>query len=218
MGDLGKLIVAKGFKKLSKVQSIAQSGHTDPHPSQYAKIWLRHRRQVFHYCYQRLGSVIATVLGSRGKTWQGRIRISTSQTRFGSPCGSRIGGNLENESGANSSSSCDDISYHFRIPDHHHHRRFCSSLSSSAIASARRGRRETNPLRLSCVAPRWPRCRWSETRDLEAQPGWRGTGRHASASSCRQTSGEVSERNFAWPLYSMGLAWTSLNMYLPSTR
>ena len=28
MGDLGKLIVAKGFKKLPKVQNIAQSGHT----------------------------------------------------------------------------------------------------------------------------------------------------------------------------------------------
>ena len=26
--DLGKLIVAKGFKKLPKVQKIAQSGHT----------------------------------------------------------------------------------------------------------------------------------------------------------------------------------------------
>ena len=26
--DLGKLIVAKGFKKLSKVQKIAKSGHT----------------------------------------------------------------------------------------------------------------------------------------------------------------------------------------------
>ena len=26
--DLGKLIVAKGFKKLPKVQNIAQSGHT----------------------------------------------------------------------------------------------------------------------------------------------------------------------------------------------
>ena len=31
--DLGKLIVAKGFKKLTKVQKIAQSGDTDPqHP------------------------------------------------------------------------------------------------------------------------------------------------------------------------------------------
>ena len=28
MGDLGKLIVAKGFKKLPKVQKIARSGHT----------------------------------------------------------------------------------------------------------------------------------------------------------------------------------------------
>ena len=29
MGDLGKFIVAKGVKKLPKVQKIAQSGHTD---------------------------------------------------------------------------------------------------------------------------------------------------------------------------------------------
>ena len=29
VGDLGKLIVAKGFKKLPKVQKIAQSGHTN---------------------------------------------------------------------------------------------------------------------------------------------------------------------------------------------
>ena len=29
VGDLGKLIGAKGFKKLPKVQKIAQSGHTD---------------------------------------------------------------------------------------------------------------------------------------------------------------------------------------------
>ena len=28
VGDLGKLIVAKGFKRLPKVQKIAQSGHT----------------------------------------------------------------------------------------------------------------------------------------------------------------------------------------------
>ena len=30
--DWGKLIVAKGFKKLPKVQNIAQSGHTAPAP------------------------------------------------------------------------------------------------------------------------------------------------------------------------------------------
>ena len=29
LGDLGKLIVAKGFKRLPKVQKIASSGHTD---------------------------------------------------------------------------------------------------------------------------------------------------------------------------------------------
>ena len=29
MGDLGKLIVAKGFKKLTKVQKIARSGHIE---------------------------------------------------------------------------------------------------------------------------------------------------------------------------------------------
>ena len=29
IGDLGKLIVAKGFKKLPKVQKIANSGHTE---------------------------------------------------------------------------------------------------------------------------------------------------------------------------------------------
>ena len=28
VGDLGKLIAAKGFEKLPKVQYIAQSGHT----------------------------------------------------------------------------------------------------------------------------------------------------------------------------------------------
>ena len=29
VGALGKIIVAKGFKKLPKVQKIAHSGHTD---------------------------------------------------------------------------------------------------------------------------------------------------------------------------------------------
>ena len=31
LGDLGKLIVAKGFKRLPKVQKIARSGHTGQH-------------------------------------------------------------------------------------------------------------------------------------------------------------------------------------------
>ena len=30
VGDLGKLVVAKGFEKLPKVQQITQSGHTAP--------------------------------------------------------------------------------------------------------------------------------------------------------------------------------------------
>ena len=30
VGDLGKIIVAKGFKKLPKVQKFARSGHTAP--------------------------------------------------------------------------------------------------------------------------------------------------------------------------------------------
>ena len=32
--DWGKLIIAKGFKKLPKVQNIAQSGHTEANPFQ----------------------------------------------------------------------------------------------------------------------------------------------------------------------------------------
>ena len=35
-GDLDKLIVAKDFKKLPKVQNIAQSGHTDLGANQQA--------------------------------------------------------------------------------------------------------------------------------------------------------------------------------------
>ena len=45
VGDLGKLIVAKGFKKLPKVQKITQSGHTEPfkHPSDFtATFWHSH--------------------------------------------------------------------------------------------------------------------------------------------------------------------------------
>ena len=40
MGDLGKLIIAKGFKKLPKVQKIAQSGHTDLLLQKCSKSWL----------------------------------------------------------------------------------------------------------------------------------------------------------------------------------
>jgi len=39
LGDLGKLIVAKGFKNLPKVQKIARSGHTagEPKCGRYGK-------------------------------------------------------------------------------------------------------------------------------------------------------------------------------------
>ena len=35
LGDLGKVIVAKGFKKMPKVQKIARSGHTVNHPNTF---------------------------------------------------------------------------------------------------------------------------------------------------------------------------------------
>ena len=42
VGDLGKFIVAKGFKKLPKVQKIAQSGHTGQKRQLWRKIKLIH--------------------------------------------------------------------------------------------------------------------------------------------------------------------------------
>ena len=40
VGDLGKIIVAKGFKKLPKVQKIAQSGHSGQLQQHFAFIEL----------------------------------------------------------------------------------------------------------------------------------------------------------------------------------
>ena len=39
VGDLGKLIAAKGFKKLPKVQKIAKSGHTAQHADESTVLW-----------------------------------------------------------------------------------------------------------------------------------------------------------------------------------
>ena len=39
LGDLGKLIVAKGLKKLPKVQKIARSGHTDGKRRSLKMLW-----------------------------------------------------------------------------------------------------------------------------------------------------------------------------------
>ena len=41
VGDLGKLIVAKGFKKLPKVQKIAKSGHTGLYLPAYFVLYFR---------------------------------------------------------------------------------------------------------------------------------------------------------------------------------
>ena len=46
VGDLGKLIVAKGFKKLPKVQKIAKSGHTGCHNHCFLK--MGRPRPLFH--------------------------------------------------------------------------------------------------------------------------------------------------------------------------
>ena len=54
VGDLGKLIVAKGFKKLPKVQKIANSGHTD---WQTIFVWLRNDQIIF------LGSEFDVIFG-----------------------------------------------------------------------------------------------------------------------------------------------------------
>ena len=45
VGDLGKLIAAKGFKKLPKDQKIAKSGHT---ANWQATEWVK-KRSVFFY-------------------------------------------------------------------------------------------------------------------------------------------------------------------------
>ena len=42
LGDLGKLIEAKGFKKLPKVHKIARSGHTDD-----ISLWGRFQKRIF---------------------------------------------------------------------------------------------------------------------------------------------------------------------------
>ena len=49
VGDLGKLIVVKGFKKLPKVQKFAQSGHTDangPSPQPTARMSPSHSHSL----------------------------------------------------------------------------------------------------------------------------------------------------------------------------
>ena len=44
---LGKFIVAKGFKKMSKVKKVAQSGHTDYHLPYHGEQKLSTTRQFY---------------------------------------------------------------------------------------------------------------------------------------------------------------------------
>ena len=53
VGDLGKLIVAKGFKKLPKVQQIARSGLTD-YLSRYSLICV----ETSPFCFKSVSVVL----------------------------------------------------------------------------------------------------------------------------------------------------------------
>ena len=71
MGDFDKLIVAKGFKKLSKVQKIARSGHTDhsfsiQHPKEMEILFLVKaiHTETFSLFSWRFGQNVLLVWGS----------------------------------------------------------------------------------------------------------------------------------------------------------
>ena len=55
MRNLGRLIVAKGFKKLPKVQKIAQSGHT-AHGTWVQQLLLQ--KNLFSTIYKNLGPIV----------------------------------------------------------------------------------------------------------------------------------------------------------------
>ena len=61
--DLGKLIVAKGFKKLSKVQKIANSGHTGADSSR-ANLYLE--PSTFTYLVPKMNWVVFFEYGGDG--------------------------------------------------------------------------------------------------------------------------------------------------------
>ena len=54
MGYLGKLIVAKGFRKWPKVQKITQSGHTDCFVGKFLT-WRFVLRKVLHVTHEEVG-------------------------------------------------------------------------------------------------------------------------------------------------------------------
>ena len=74
-GDLGQLIVAKGFKNLPKVQLIAQSGHTAPNPQ------LGQRGAAVTMLLQCRRVLPLIVLTNRTACWQ-RLWLSLYSGRF----------------------------------------------------------------------------------------------------------------------------------------
>ena len=63
MRDLGKLIVAKGFKKLPKVQS----GHADPLPLKWSMFYLR---SFVRWCYNSAQSFKGSEVQARDRPWR----------------------------------------------------------------------------------------------------------------------------------------------------
>ena len=56
MGDLGKIIVAKGLKKLPKVQKIAKSGHT---------VWRQNDQRIGRQSVARVVMIVG---------WMGKVQ------------------------------------------------------------------------------------------------------------------------------------------------
>ena len=59
VGDLGKFIVAKGFKKLPKVQKIANSGHTASHWLSKFKLCMKfilYMYKILYFKFIRVGN------------------------------------------------------------------------------------------------------------------------------------------------------------------
>ena len=78
MGDLGKLIVAKGFKKLPKVQKIARSGHTASTQStaESADCWCEFERAliVMYFVCRRTASRSVHSIPLQIRTCQPEVR------------------------------------------------------------------------------------------------------------------------------------------------
>ena len=67
LGDLAKLIVAKGFKKLPKVQKIARSGHTGIHkPVKNLKAIKFFKKLLFHHLFLAVQVVLEVLAAQLG--------------------------------------------------------------------------------------------------------------------------------------------------------